>query len=844
MDLGGAECSDDLILTTPYTGNPNYLIGVYIDEWWPDHATESLEQFQYYLHAQDMVYERNLFEGGMYARDDLCGYFSSGQSPRSLELSDGIRNGFVWPTFSNPLVQGNCDYWMHENFHSYQGKLGGYIGLGMSKFMLESGASWGPDHMIPGKMDTLLAYYSMHPHLPLWTIQNSPVDMRAGWEFKGGHQYGAYICWSYFTNYVANKMWLGDVHCTSGHPQAAHDHLAVMGHDMADHFGDFAARITTWDMQDGAAYRAAELASLNRMINAKPECPRHDNKITTFYDENGTGDVWTSLITEYIPGAWAWNAYKVENIGSNSTYNVALMTDVGNPANADFRAQVVVHNTQTDVRTYHHLDPAAPGVGTSIVVPAGLDDELYLVVATTPNVFSGWDWYEYQYKIYPAPAETDPPTPDPMTWATVPYATGPSSIAMVATTATDVSGVEYNFTCTAGGGNDSGWQDSTTYEDTGLNPETTYTYTVTARDKSANQNETAPSTAESATTDAAPPITVDLQGYWPFDGDALDGSGNGHDGTLVNAPGYVGGKLDQAISLDGPSDQYVTAAIPTSISPPWSVSVWVNKQGPPQIYNASGLLDGGTGADWTCIRAEQYGSGDPPKVGLTKYEAPDNHNHYWDYALPTGSWAHLVFVCTATGTELYVDNVSQGELTGAGDSMLVWIDWIGKTHNYGCPMDAYLDDLAVWSRPLLGSEIAWLYNGGAGNAVGGTPPDTTPPAAPTGLVATAGDSSVSLDWNDNTEPDFDVYDAYRSTNTGGPYDVIAADLTSSDYIDNTVLNGTTYYYVVTAIDTSLNESGYSNEDSATPADTTPPTPNPATWAVPPTADSSSAMLSA
>jgi hypothetical protein len=100
--------------------------------------------------------------------------------------------------------------------------------------------------------------------------------------------------------------------------------------------------------------------------------------------------------------------------------------------------------------------------------------------------------------------DTDPPTPDPMTWATVPYSTGPYSVAMDATTATDVSGVEYYFTNTAGGGNDSGWQDGIFYEDTGLTPETQYTYTVTARDKSANQNATAASSAESATTDAEP----------------------------------------------------------------------------------------------------------------------------------------------------------------------------------------------------------------------------------------------------------------------------------------------------------------------------------------------------
>ncbi|HUU17597.1 MAG TPA: hypothetical protein VMW72_10645 [Sedimentisphaerales bacterium] len=96
--------------------------------------------------------------------------------------------------------------------------------------------------------------------------------------------------------------------------------------------------------------------------------------------------------------------------------------------------------------------------------------------------------------------DTLAPDPDPMTWKTVPYANSSTSIAMVATAASDSSGVEYYFACTAGSGHDSGWQDSPTYEDTGLQPETQYTYQVKVRDKSTNQNETAFSTAESATT--------------------------------------------------------------------------------------------------------------------------------------------------------------------------------------------------------------------------------------------------------------------------------------------------------------------------------------------------------
>ena len=150
------------------------------------------------------------------------------------------------------------------------------------------------------------------------------------------------------------------------------------------------------------------------------------------------------------------------------------------------------------------------------VLPATISGTVYIRVKDTDQTQGNRSldtiYVDHMYikSVTGGPPDTTPPTPDPMTWATLPYATGSTSIAMVATTASDPSGMEYYFTCTAGGGNDSGWQDSASYEDTGLTPDTTYTYTVTARDKSVNQNATAPSTAESATTDAQPGDVVTI----------------------------------------------------------------------------------------------------------------------------------------------------------------------------------------------------------------------------------------------------------------------------------------------------------------------------------------------
>ena len=105
--------------------------------------------------------------------------------------------------------------------------------------------------------------------------------------------------------------------------------------------------------------------------------------------------------------------------------------------------------------------------------------------------------------------DTTPPTPNPSSWLTEPYETGETSIRMVATTASDPSGVQYYFVETSGnpGGQDSGWQDSRVYVDTGLSSNTQYTYRVITRDKSSNRNVGNLSDSISATTDDTTPPT-------------------------------------------------------------------------------------------------------------------------------------------------------------------------------------------------------------------------------------------------------------------------------------------------------------------------------------------------
>jgi predicted carbohydrate-binding protein with CBM5 and CBM33 domain len=92
-------------------------------------------------------------------------------------------------------------------------------------------------------------------------------------------------------------------------------------------------------------------------------------------------------------------------------------------------------------------------------------------------------------------------------------------------------------------------------------------------------------------------------------------------------------------------------------------------------------------------------------------------------------------------------------------------------------------------------------------------PGNVPPA-PAGLIATPGNGQVSLSWN--AASGATGYNVKRSTTNGGPYTNVATNVTSTSYTNTGLTNGTTYYYVVTAVNAS-GESPVSTQASATPS---------------------------
>jgi fibronectin type 3 domain-containing protein len=160
---------------------------------------------------------------------------------------------------------------------------------------------------------------------------------------------------------------------------------------------------------------------------------------------------------------------------------------------------------------------------------------------------------------------------------------------------------------------------------------------------------------------------------------------------------------------------------------------------------------------------------------------------------------YRVYRGTAPGSETFLDQTATGDIKAYTDSTAV----NGTTYYY---------------EVSASNEVGEGAPSNERAATGGVP--ATAPTAPTLNSATPGNGSVTLAWSAPTSDGGSAvtgYRIYRSTTSGGegatPINEVGA---VTGYVDNTVSNGTTYFYEVTALNT-MGESPRSNELSAKPA---------------------------
>ena len=211
--------------------------------------------------------------------------------------------------------------------------------------------------------------------------------------------------------------------------------------------------------------------------------------------------------------------------------------------------------------------------------------------------------------------------------------------------------------------------------------------------------------------------TNGLVGYWPFNGNANDLSGNGNSGTVNGATLTTDrfGNSDRAYSFDGVNDFIQTSFNGITGSSSRTIALWyyTNNFGPSQTLLSYGLDD--IPSNYINLWTSSTCTG----IGL------DISYSYKDYSnsVSLGQWNHYILVIdnlngtTLNDAKIYKNGVLINTLCNSMglntqiNTLQQFSMTFGKYHAQSIDyLNGKLDDIGVWNRALTQQEITNLYN--------------------------------------------------------------------------------------------------------------------------------------
>ena len=186
--------------------------------------------------------------------------------------------------------------------------------------------------------------------------------------------------------------------------------------------------------------------------------------------------------------------------------------------------------------------------------------------------------------------------------------------------------------------------------------------------------------------------------------------------------------------------------------------------------------------------------------------------------LPANSWIFMAMVYDQTNVMLYAGT----DLTPA--TLINTTVAAGQTVSLGSSTASlFLGNRPDRARCFAGWIDEFRFYTGAGD-LSFVESVRQSASGPSGLTAAPGNNQAVLTWNALLGAT--SYNLKRSTTSGGPYSTISTTgtVTGTNYVDSTAVNGTTYYYVVSAA-TSISEAT-ETANSPMEASVTPAAPPP------------------
>jgi hypothetical protein len=211
--------------------------------------------------------------------------------------------------------------------------------------------------------------------------------------------------------------------------------------------------------------------------------------------------------------------------------------------------------------------------------------------------------------------------------------------------------------------------------------------------------------------------TDGLVGWWPFNGNANDESGNGNNGVVSGAilTEDRNGEPNKAYRFDGVNDYISSTDFIPENPEQITVSIWFNALllGPSENYIIDKSIDlnpGEVNRNWG-IRI----NGTSGLIGL---EIRVNNSYQYttsSQSIATETWNHLVFIFDGSTAKISCNNIdfisvqNAGILTPSNYPLSIGYFPHANMPPYGYFWNGNLDDVGIWNRALTEEEIEQLY---------------------------------------------------------------------------------------------------------------------------------------
>ncbi|MFC1705040.1 LamG-like jellyroll fold domain-containing protein, partial [Nanoarchaeota archaeon] len=203
----------------------------------------------------------------------------------------------------------------------------------------------------------------------------------------------------------------------------------------------------------------------------------------------------------------------------------------------------------------------------------------------------------------------------------------------------------------------------------------------------------------------------DMVAAWYMEGDGLDRTAHGNDGTIAGGVTLVDGKVGQGYEFDGGSGSYVSISDDDSldIADELSISLWLYSESERNGYASYPIQKYGSSTT-SNYRLYYFGdtSGINREVGFYATRGGGWGQISGRYLTELNRWYHIgLSYDSSSGGQLYINGKPEGSLTGSGSLYTNDIDVSIGQYFHGS-----IDEVIIINRTLSADEIEALYKEG------------------------------------------------------------------------------------------------------------------------------------